>query len=74
VEKKGASAPVVYPSLLDPESPSLNFDTTGSNPWLYFQRVRTRNGEALGRERDIIRIRLTIVPIASGFHGNQSAN
>ena len=73
-KKKGASAPVVYPSLLDPESPSLNFDTTGSKPWLYFQRVRTRNGEALGRERDIIRIRLTIAPIASGFHGNQSAN
>ena len=61
-KQKGASAPVVYPSLIDPMSPSANYDITGSSPWLYFQRARTRYGEALGRERDIIRIRLTIEP------------
>ena len=61
-KKKGASAPVVYPALLDPESQSMNFDTIGTSPYLYFQRAKTQRGEALGRERDIIRIRLTVSP------------
>ena len=34
----GDPNPVEYPSLLDPDSPSRNFETTGRTAWLYFTR------------------------------------
>lgn len=54
-KKSGAQAPIVYPSLIDPESTSANFDTVHDRPYLYYQRARVRHGQALGRERDIVR-------------------
>ena len=32
-----------YPSLLDPDSPSRNFETTGRRPWLYFTRFHYKD-------------------------------
>jgi len=53
----GDSNPVAYPSLLDPDSPSRNFETTGRRPWLYFTRfhfIDCKNNP----NRDLVRIRV----------------
>jgi hypothetical protein len=49
--------PVGYPSLLDPESPSRNFETTGQRPWLYFTRLHYKQC-AHNPNRDLVRIRV----------------
>jgi len=49
--------PVAYPSLLDPDSPARNFETTGRRPWLYFTRFHyKRCGSTLNR--DLVRVRV----------------
>ena len=50
----GEPDPVAYPSVLDPESTSRNFDTTGKRAYLYFTRY---NYEACREtlDRDLVR-------------------
>ncbi len=46
---------ILYPSLLDPDSPSLNFETTGEQNYLYFTRFNLQDGVS-PLDRDLIRI------------------
>jgi hypothetical protein len=53
----GDPYPVLYPSILDPQSESRNFSTTGRSPYLYFTRLKYPDcRQAL--ERDLVRIRI----------------
>jgi hypothetical protein len=51
----GDPDPVAYPSVLDPDSSSRNFDTTGKRAYLYFTRY---NYEACKEtsDRDLVRV------------------
>ncbi len=51
----GDSNPVSYPSVLDPRSPSRNFETSGRNPDLYFTRMHYSNCQQ-GLNRDLVRV------------------
>jgi len=53
----GDMNPVAYPSLLDPESPSRNFEITGRRPWLYFTRFHYKQCEHTPN-RDLVRVRV----------------
>lgn len=53
----GDMNPVGYPSLIDSESTSRNFETTGRTPWLYFTRFHYRHCEPL-LNRDLVRVRV----------------
>jgi hypothetical protein len=51
----GDSDPVAYPSVLDPESKSRNFETTGKRAYLYFTRYNYAScKETL--DRDLVRV------------------
>ncbi len=53
----GDSDPIAYPSLLDPDSPSRNFETTGKRAYLYFTRFNYEScKETLDRD-------LVLVPV-----------
>ena len=58
-----APAPLAYPSLLDPDSPSLNFDTVGHTAQLFLTRFNLE-GCRSSLDRDLVRIpvSLTINP------------
>jgi hypothetical protein len=48
----------IYPSLMDPESPSANFDVVGQTPYIYFIQFRPVIASPSGRTtvvRDIAR-------------------
>jgi hypothetical protein len=47
---------LAYPSLLDPEDTSQNFENTGQTPYLYFTRFN--NGGSLNR--DLLRVQITL--------------
>jgi hypothetical protein len=51
----GGPKPIAYPSLLDPESRSRTFSTTGRRPYLYFTRFNYA-GCKLGLDRDLVRV------------------
>ena len=53
----GDRNPVGHPSLLDPDSPSRNFETTGRRPWLYFTRFHPKQCR-LALNRDLVRVRV----------------
>lgn len=53
----GGPNPVGYPSLLDPDSQSRNFETTGRRPWLYFTRFHYTQCRNVPN-RDLIRVRV----------------
>lgn len=55
----GDSAPVNYPSLLDPNSPSRNFDVTAKTGYLYFTRLNYVDCKPQV-DRDLLRVRLTL--------------
>jgi hypothetical protein len=55
----GDQAPLNYPSLLDPDSPSRNFDVTGQDGYLYFTRLNYRNCRQT-LDRDLIRVPVTL--------------
>jgi hypothetical protein len=55
----GDRDPVVYPSLLDPESNSRNFETTGRRPYLYFTRFHTEHCQ-ITLDRDLVRVPVEI--------------
>lgn len=46
---------ILYPALIDPESPSLSFETTGETAYLYFTRFNISAGTS-PLDRDLIRI------------------
>lgn len=48
-----------YPSLLDPDSPSPTFTTTGAHPYLYLTRFNVRDCK-LGMNRDLVRFPVVI--------------
>jgi hypothetical protein len=52
----GDADPVQYPSLLDPNSPSRNFETTGRTMYLYFVRDHYNQYCNQTLDRDLIRI------------------
>jgi hypothetical protein len=55
----GDAPPVNYPSLLDPDSPSRNFDVTSQKGYLYFTRLNYE--DCRGRlDRDLIRVPVTL--------------
>lgn len=47
-----------YPSIIDPQSPDLNFEYSGSNPYLYFTRFNPKIGN--WHNRDLIRVPLQV--------------
>lgn len=49
-----------YPAILDPDSPSRNFEDTDGNAFLYLTRLALGPGCRPGRERDLIRLPLEI--------------
>jgi hypothetical protein len=55
----GDRDPATNPSLLDPESRSRNFETTGRRPWLYFTRFHYEDCEETF-DRDLARVRLEL--------------
>jgi hypothetical protein len=57
----GDPSPIAYPSLVDPESSSRTFATTGAHPYLYYTQFRYRD---CGRtpDRDLVRVALGISP------------
>jgi hypothetical protein len=40
----------IYPSLIDPASPSNNFDTAGQHPYLYFTTFHPNEVSPTGRD------------------------
>ena len=61
VEFPGSDISHLYPSLLDPASPSLNFETTGKTAYLYF--TRNNFGHA-SLDRDLVRVPVEFYPTA----------
>jgi hypothetical protein len=51
----GDPNPVAYPSVLDPDSPSRNFETTGKRAYLYFTRYNYESCEET-LDRDLVRV------------------
>lgn len=47
-----------YPSLIDPASTSMNFETTGENPYLYLTRFNT----GISLDRDLVRFPIHVTP------------
>ena len=55
----GRSAPIAYPSLVDPRSKSRTFATVGSHPFLYYTRFAYRHCRRTP-DRDLVRVRVAI--------------
>ncbi len=55
----GAPAAYAYPSLLDPDSGGLNFDTVDAGFWLYLVEMPLDADCGIGPERDLIRLPVT---------------
>lgn len=53
--KCGDQDPIGYPSILDPESPSRNFETTGRRAYLYFVRLHYQFCAGT-MDRDLLRV------------------
>lgn len=51
----GDRNPILYPSVLDPESPSRNFETTGQRVYLYFTRFNHTDCRS-PLNRDLVRV------------------
>ena len=51
----GDPDPVAYPSVLDPDSPSRNFETTGKRAYLYFTRSNYESCQETF-DRDLVRV------------------
>lgn len=55
----GDPLPIAYPSLIDPNSRSRTFATTGRRPFLYFTQLNYRDCRK-SLDRDLIRVRVEI--------------
>jgi hypothetical protein len=53
----GDPNPLSNPSLIDPDSTSGNFETTGRTPWLYFNRFHYKDCHST-LNRDLVRIQV----------------
>jgi hypothetical protein len=51
----GNQHPIAYPSLIDPESESQNFETTGRTAYLYFTKHHYRRCR-MSYDRDLVRV------------------
>jgi hypothetical protein len=51
----GDRNPIMYPSLLDPNSASRNFDTVDTHAWLYFTRLHYKDCK-MTSNRDLVRV------------------
>jgi len=47
---------LAYPSLIDPDSPSINFDIIGASPYLYFTRINRMDP----LDFDLLRVRIQL--------------
>ena len=47
-----------YPSLLDPNDTSRNFEKTGQRPYLYYTRMHPYTQKNNGLDRDLVRVPL----------------
>jgi hypothetical protein len=59
VANTGSDMSILYPALLDPNSQTRNFDTTGKTAHLYFTRM---NHGAGSLDRDLIRVAVEFFP------------
>jgi len=57
----GGPSPLAYPSVIDPESDSRTFATSGAHPYLYYTQLRYRNCRQTA-DRDLVRVRLRVTP------------
>jgi hypothetical protein len=57
----GGPSPLAYPSVIDPESVSRTFATSGSHPYLYYTQFRYRNCHQTA-DRDLMRVPLQVTP------------
>jgi len=57
----GDDDPIAYPVVLDPDSPSRNFETTGKRMYLYMTRMNYSNCQ-MTLDRDLIRVPLEVFP------------
>lgn len=57
-----ATAAYAYPSLLDDDSPSPNFEDVDADFWLYLVEMRVGEGCRIGPERDLIRMPVSLRP------------
>ncbi|CAO3433701.1 hypothetical protein [Azospirillum doebereinerae] len=62
-DRCGAAETVYYPSILDPDSPSRNFEDTDGAAFLYLTRLRMA-GCAPTTQRDLIRVPIRLDPVA----------
>ena len=51
----GDPEPIAYPSVLDPDSSSRNFETTGKRAYLYFTRYNYESCQET-LDRDLVRV------------------
>ncbi len=49
---------VLYPSLVDPDDTSRNFEITGQRSYLYFTRFHPNTPANQGLDRDLVRVRI----------------
>ncbi|HXS33569.1 MAG TPA: hypothetical protein VN758_07350 [Solirubrobacterales bacterium] len=57
----GGPSPLAYPSLIDPESASRTFATSGAHPYLYYTQFRYQDCRRTP-ERDLMRVALEVSP------------
>ena len=57
----GRPDPFAYPSLIDPTSPSRNFETSGATAYVYFTQFHYANCQQ-GLDRDLVRVPIAIRP------------
>jgi hypothetical protein len=57
----GGLSPLAYPSVIDPESASRTFATSGGHPYLYYTQFRYRDCRQTP-ERDLMRVSLQVSP------------
>jgi len=57
----GGPSPLAYPSVIDPESASRTFATSGAHPYLYYTQFRYRDCHKTP-ERDLMRVPLEVAP------------
>jgi len=57
----GGPSPLAYPSVIDPESGSRTFATSGVQPYLYYTQFRYQDCR-MTADRDLVRVRLRVSP------------
>jgi hypothetical protein len=62
---RGDPVPTQYFSIIDPQSTSRFFDTSGAHPYLYYVRFPVMLGQVQWHSREIWRVRLSVRNIAA---------